>query len=152
MKHAVLHPKDVTICLVKQRTAIFSVKRAPCQVHKYQHVISEHLPAATRSCPCRYINEVWQRYKKPIWMTEFACCTALGTASQDEKVATQIRFLRAAMHLMDSDPRVFRWEPRGLNNRPFADVVEAACVARWGATTTHALLPETKLAALGKLD
>jgi hypothetical protein len=65
-------------------------------------------------------------------MTEFACCTALSNATAEENVATQITFMRAAMHLMDSDPRVFRWVPHAAQGQ-----VAPMCNAGSGGSHVH---------------
>eukprot|EP00884_Botryococcus_braunii_P007818 jgi/Botrbrau1/17037/Bobra.49_2s0093.1 len=88
--------------------------------------IATHLYTCDANALASYINEVWQRYKKPIWMTEFACCTALSNATLDENIATQISFMRAAMHLMDSDPRIFRYAWFGPRVGQYPCVGEAA--------------------------
>lgn len=58
---------------------------------------------------CRYIDALWRQFKKPIWITEFACCLANSKLSADETLAKQIMYMRTAMSIMDNDSRVFRW-------------------------------------------
>jgi hypothetical protein len=56
----------------------------------------------------RYIDALWRRFKKPIWITEFACCTSGSKESADDTLAKQIMYMRTAMDIMDKDPRIYR--------------------------------------------
>lgn len=49
-----------------------------------------------------YINNVWNLYKKPIWITEF-------NANVNRSATVQSQFMAVALPYLDSDPRVERY-------------------------------------------
>ncbi len=51
---------------------------------------------------CRYLNDIWSRYERPIWLTELACPNENGTLSR------QVSFMRNALKLLDEDDSVER--------------------------------------------
>lgn len=58
---------------------------------------------------CSYLKELYGRYGKPIWLTEFSCCLNRSGLHTDEAAAKQITFARRAMKLLDSLPYVKRY-------------------------------------------
>ncbi|XP_052101548.1 uncharacterized protein LOC127735423 [Mytilus californianus] len=71
-----------------------------------RHCRVDHI--ATHSYRCEasetmvYLNQLWQRYKKPIWLTEFAC-------PQDKSAADQLQFMKQILPLLESADYVFRY-------------------------------------------
>ena len=49
-----------------------------------------------------YLNDVYTKYQRPIWLTEWACPNEKGTLS------TQIRYLRNALKVLDDHSAVDR--------------------------------------------
>lgn len=53
-------------------------------------------------CRNRYLNDIWERYRRPIWLTELACPNEKGPLSR------QISFMRGALKVLDEDDAVER--------------------------------------------
>ena len=57
-------------------------------------------------CDCwgcaRFLNDIWDRYQRPIWLTELACPNENGTLSR------QVTFMRNALKVLDEDDAVER--------------------------------------------
>jgi hypothetical protein len=49
-----------------------------------------------------YLQQIWNRYKKPIWLTEFAC-------PQDKSADDQLQFMKAILPRLESASYVFRY-------------------------------------------
>lgn len=61
-----------------------------------------------------YIDNVWNLYKKPIWVTEF-------NANVNRSAAVNQAFFELALPWMDSDPRIERYAPFFEDNFPLLD-------------------------------
>lgn len=53
---------------------------------------------------CRYLNDIYTRYGRPIWLTELACPNPNGTLDR------QLKYARGAFKVLDEDDNVERWE------------------------------------------
>lgn len=62
-----------------------------------------------------YIDDVWELYKKPIWVTEF-------NANVNRSAAVNQAFFELALPWMDSDPRIERYAPFFEDHFPLLDV------------------------------
>ena len=50
----------------------------------------------------RFLNDIWDRYQRPIWLTELACPNENGTLSR------QVTYMRNALKVLDEDDAVER--------------------------------------------
>ncbi len=62
-----------------------------------------------------YIDNVWNLYKKPIWITEF-------NANVNRSAAVNQAFFELAIPWMDSDPRIERYAPFFEDHFPLLDI------------------------------
>lgn len=49
---------------------------------------------------CRFINDMVDKYKKPVWIAEFACPNSGGPLN------AQIAYMRSALKVLDEDDNV----------------------------------------------
>ena len=67
--------------------------------------IAAHWYACTQSALQGYLSEYETKYDKPIWLTEFSCLDGSIAATP----ANEATYMSAALALLESDPKVFRY-------------------------------------------
>ncbi|XP_063417529.1 uncharacterized protein LOC134700089 [Mytilus trossulus] len=75
-------------------------------IHQCHNCRIDHVAVHAYRCDAHqliaYLKDAWNRFHKPIWLTEFACP---HTTSVNE----QLRFMKDALPLLDAAPYVFRY-------------------------------------------
>lgn len=72
-----------------------------CRKCRVDH-IATHSYRCDANVTMDYLQQIWNRYKKPIWLTEFAC-------PQDKSADDQLQFMKAILPRLESASYVFRY-------------------------------------------
>ncbi|XP_071150704.1 uncharacterized protein [Mytilus edulis] len=75
-------------------------------LHQCHNCRVDHVAVHAYRCDAHqlmtYLKDAWNRFHKPIWLTEFAC-------PHTTSVNDQLRFMREVLPLLESAPYVFRY-------------------------------------------
>ncbi|BDA43889.1 probable alkali-sensitive linkage protein 1 [Coccomyxa sp. Obi] len=85
-----------------------------------------------------FLNDIWDRYQRPIWLTELACPNENGTLSR------QVTYMRNALKVLDEDDAVERYAWFAPHTEDFG----------WIGPTASLFLPDAdppELSALGRV-
>jgi hypothetical protein len=86
--------------------------------------IGAHWYACSKQALTGYLSEYETKYKKPLWLTEFACLDG----SQAPTAANEDTYMQTALQVLEADPMVFRysWFTGRFSQQPSIDLLGAA--------------------------